>query len=63
MFMIVFRTRYATPNVDPIWVVDMSPIVTAIASAPGFFLISVIFVWRSFYAMRIDSGRSESKAH
>jgi K(+)-stimulated pyrophosphate-energized sodium pump len=26
--------------------------------AAGFFLISTVFVWRSFYAMRIGSGQA-----
>jgi K(+)-stimulated pyrophosphate-energized sodium pump len=34
---------------------DAGPVVSRLLAA-GFFAISVIFVWRSFYAMRIESG-------
>jgi len=39
------------------------PKTTSTVLAVVFFLISVVFVWRSFYAMRIKSGEAEDESH
>ena len=33
---------------------------TSLALAAVFFLVSVVFVWRSFYGMRITSGEAQA---
>src|SRR5437870_13816884 len=35
---------------------------TSAVLAVGFFLVAVVFVWRSFYSMRIKSGVATAKA-
>jgi K(+)-stimulated pyrophosphate-energized sodium pump len=35
---------------------------TSMTLASGFLFLSVVFVWRSFYGMRIDSAGAEAAA-
>jgi K(+)-stimulated pyrophosphate-energized sodium pump len=37
------------------------PVATSRMAAVAFFAVAVVFVWRSFYAMRIKSGGAEEE--
>jgi K(+)-stimulated pyrophosphate-energized sodium pump len=37
------------------------PVATSRMAAVAFFAVAIVFVWRSFYAMRIKSGGAEEE--